>query len=234
MAVIAVDPSSRRSGGALLGDRTRIETDPDDAGVFVRSMAARRRLGGLADLTFPARGADARLLRLGDRRDGGRRPIRSRGRRLCRPGRLLRATGLGRRAAVHEGRASWRSQPRARHQGRHWRPGAPRAADVRGALSLAAGTPPPMWPRFGHDRRRLAAAVALIERRSAARSSPPRCRRGAGRRAASGPSRGSPNCSGGSGSPRWPRARRAGQPVRGRRELVGGARAAVHEIFKNI
>ncbi|HVH02956.1 MAG TPA: P-loop NTPase fold protein [Amaricoccus sp.] len=54
VAVIAVDPSSRRSGGALLGDRARIETDPEDAGVFIRSMAARRRLGGLADLTFPA------------------------------------------------------------------------------------------------------------------------------------------------------------------------------------
>ena len=54
VGVIAVDPSSRRSGGALLGDRTRIETDPADTGVFVRSMAARRRLGGVADLTFPA------------------------------------------------------------------------------------------------------------------------------------------------------------------------------------
>jgi LAO/AO transport system kinase len=54
VGVIAVDPSSRRSGGALLGDRTRIETDPEDRGVFVRSMAARRRLGGLADVTYPA------------------------------------------------------------------------------------------------------------------------------------------------------------------------------------
>jgi len=54
VAVIAVDPSSRVSGGALLGDRTRIETDPEDAGVFVRSMAARRRLGGLAEITYPA------------------------------------------------------------------------------------------------------------------------------------------------------------------------------------
>ena len=52
--MIAVDPSSRRSGGALLGDRTRIATDPEDAGAFVRSMAARRRLGGVADITFPA------------------------------------------------------------------------------------------------------------------------------------------------------------------------------------
>ncbi|CAN5752861.1 ATP/GTP-binding protein [soil metagenome] len=54
VGIIAVDPSSRRSRGALLGDRTRIESDPEDAGTFVRSMAARERLGGLADLTFPA------------------------------------------------------------------------------------------------------------------------------------------------------------------------------------
>jgi LAO/AO transport system kinase len=54
VAVIAVDPSSRLSGGALLGDRTRIDSDPADAGTFVRSMAARRRLGGVADVTWPA------------------------------------------------------------------------------------------------------------------------------------------------------------------------------------
>jgi LAO/AO transport system kinase len=54
VGVIAVDPSSRRSGGALLGDRTRIRHDPEDAGVFIRSMAARDRLGGVAEVTFPA------------------------------------------------------------------------------------------------------------------------------------------------------------------------------------
>lgn len=54
IGVIAVDPSSRLSGGALLGDRTRIRTDPDDPGIFIRSMAARERLGGLADLTYGA------------------------------------------------------------------------------------------------------------------------------------------------------------------------------------
>jgi LAO/AO transport system kinase len=54
VGVIAVDPSSRASGGALLGDRTRLRTDPDDPGVFVRSMAARDRLGGLAALTVSA------------------------------------------------------------------------------------------------------------------------------------------------------------------------------------
>lgn len=51
---IAVDPSSRRSGGALLGDRVRLATDPEDRGIFVRSMAARDRLGGLAGLTVSA------------------------------------------------------------------------------------------------------------------------------------------------------------------------------------
>ena len=54
IAVIAVDPSSARSGGALLGDRTRLTTDPADTGVFVRSMAARDQLGGVAEATFPA------------------------------------------------------------------------------------------------------------------------------------------------------------------------------------
>jgi LAO/AO transport system kinase len=54
VGVIAVDPSSRRTGGALLGDRTRIVTDPADSAVYIRSMAARDRLGGLAELTFPA------------------------------------------------------------------------------------------------------------------------------------------------------------------------------------
>ncbi len=49
VGVIAVDPSSRFTGGALLGDRTRLSTDPEDQGVFVRSMAARDRLGGLSD-----------------------------------------------------------------------------------------------------------------------------------------------------------------------------------------
>ena len=54
VGVIAVDPSSKASGGALLGDRVRIVHDSADEGVFVRSMAARDRLGGLADQTLAA------------------------------------------------------------------------------------------------------------------------------------------------------------------------------------
>jgi LAO/AO transport system kinase len=54
VGVIAVDPSSRRTGGARRGDRARLSIDPEDAGVFVRSMAARDRLGGLARVAWPA------------------------------------------------------------------------------------------------------------------------------------------------------------------------------------
>jgi len=54
VGVIAVDPSSKRTGGALLGDRVRIQTDITDRAVFVRSMAARDRLGGLAEITIAA------------------------------------------------------------------------------------------------------------------------------------------------------------------------------------
>jgi LAO/AO transport system kinase len=57
VAVLAVDPSSKRSGGSLLGDRARIEHDPKDDGILIRSTAAGGRLGGLAAATREA--ADA-------------------------------------------------------------------------------------------------------------------------------------------------------------------------------
>jgi LAO/AO transport system kinase len=52
VAIIAVDPSSRNTGGALLGDRIRVRSGASDAGVFIRSMAARDQLGGLAESTW--------------------------------------------------------------------------------------------------------------------------------------------------------------------------------------
>ena len=58
VGITAIDPSSKISGGALLGDRVRIRSGSVDPGVFIRSMAARQRLGGLAD---PARAAVAIL-----------------------------------------------------------------------------------------------------------------------------------------------------------------------------
>ncbi len=54
VAVLAVDPSSKRSGGALLGDRARIVSDPADRATFIRSTAAGDRLGGLATATRAA------------------------------------------------------------------------------------------------------------------------------------------------------------------------------------
>jgi LAO/AO transport system kinase len=54
VAVLAVDPSSKRSGGSLLGDRARIQFDPSDRSVFIRSTAAGERLGGLAPATRAA------------------------------------------------------------------------------------------------------------------------------------------------------------------------------------
>ena len=48
VAVLAVDPSSPLTGGALLGDRIRMSRHAGDAGVFVRSLASRGHLGGLA------------------------------------------------------------------------------------------------------------------------------------------------------------------------------------------
>jgi len=51
VAIIAVDPTSPFSGGALLGDRVRMQDLAGDPGIFVRSMASRGSLGGLAAAT---------------------------------------------------------------------------------------------------------------------------------------------------------------------------------------
>lgn len=47
IAVVAVDPSSPKSGGAILGDRVRMQRHSGDEGVFIRSMSSRGELGGL-------------------------------------------------------------------------------------------------------------------------------------------------------------------------------------------
>jgi LAO/AO transport system kinase len=58
VGILAVDPSSPFSGGAVLGDRLRMQQHSADEGVFIRSMATRGHLGGLARATADA----ARLL----------------------------------------------------------------------------------------------------------------------------------------------------------------------------
>src|SRR5690242_7128444 len=68
VGVLAVDPSSPFSGGALLGDRVRMQDHATDPGVFIRSMASRGHLGGLAWATpqairvFDAAGFDVVLV----------------------------------------------------------------------------------------------------------------------------------------------------------------------------
>jgi LAO/AO transport system kinase len=54
VGVVAVDPTSPFTGGAILGDRVRMQTHAADAGVFIRSMATRGNLGGLAQATADA------------------------------------------------------------------------------------------------------------------------------------------------------------------------------------
>jgi len=68
VGVVAVDPTSPFSGGAILGDRVRMQAHAGDAGVFIRSMATRGHLGGLARATsevalvFDAAGKDIVLI----------------------------------------------------------------------------------------------------------------------------------------------------------------------------
>ena len=54
LGIIAVDPTSPFSGGAVLGDRLRMQAHAADEGVFIRSMATRGHLGGLARATGDA------------------------------------------------------------------------------------------------------------------------------------------------------------------------------------
>src|SRR5262249_25542242 len=54
VGILAVDPTSPYSGGAILGDRIRMQSLAGDDGVFIRSMASRGSLGGLAATTEQA------------------------------------------------------------------------------------------------------------------------------------------------------------------------------------
>src|SRR6185503_8811231 len=70
VGVLAIDPTSPFSGGAILGDRVRMSTHSHDADVFVRSMATRGHLGGLAAATsdaalVPGAGDDVQALKAG-------------------------------------------------------------------------------------------------------------------------------------------------------------------------
>ncbi len=75
VGIVAVDPTSPFTGGALLGDRIRMEAVALDPGVFIRSMATRGSLGGLAAATREVADVlDAFGLDRDSHRNGGRRP----------------------------------------------------------------------------------------------------------------------------------------------------------------
>ena len=61
VAVIAVDPSSPITGGAILGDRVRMQIHASDSDVFIRSMASRGHGGGLAAATVARGGCHGRV-----------------------------------------------------------------------------------------------------------------------------------------------------------------------------
>src|SRR5207244_1806236 len=69
VAVLAVDPTSPYTGGALLGDRVRMQEHTTDPDVFIRSMATRRHLGGMAPAAPDVGGELRQMLRLGPKRD---------------------------------------------------------------------------------------------------------------------------------------------------------------------
>src|SRR5205814_2021830 len=54
VGILCVDPTSPYTGGAILGDRVRMQAHAEDPGVFIRSMATRGHLGGLAGTTTEA------------------------------------------------------------------------------------------------------------------------------------------------------------------------------------
>ena len=165
--MLAVDPSSPFTGGAILGDRVRMQDHATDPGVFIRSMATRGHLGGLALATPEA----IRLLdALGHRwiivETVGRRPGRGRGRRQGRHDGRRRQPGVGRQRAGGQGRPDG-GRRRLRHQ--QGRPGRRRRDPPRPAADAR-----PAGRHRGADDRRVAGADRRRRWRRRARASP-RC-----------------------------------------------------------
>ena len=96
LAVLAIDPSSKRGGGSILGDKTRMEELSRRSARLHPAVAGGRDPGrrGAAHARGDAAGRGGGL-RHGDRRDGGRRPVRDRGRRHGRHVHRAAAAGGG-------------------------------------------------------------------------------------------------------------------------------------------
>ena len=158
VAVLAIDPSSPFSGGAILGDRVRMQDHDLDEGVFIRSMATRGHLGGLA-LAVPeaVRVLDAAGYPWVVVETVGVGPGRGRGRRGRRHHRRRREPGVGRRRAGGQGRAP---RDRRRVRGQQGRPSRRRRRRARpgehprDGRRSRSGLDPADRAHGGDDRRR--------------------------------------------------------------------------------
>ena len=146
VAVLAVDPSSKRSGGALLGDRARIEHDPADRDVFIRSMAAGERLGGLAPATRAAAQALAAAFDVVVIETVGVGQSETDVAEAADTVAVDRPARLRRRAAVPEGRDHGGARRARGHQGRPRRAGPPRRGGPARRARRARRRTRPCWP----------------------------------------------------------------------------------------
>ena len=165
VAVLSIDPSSPFRSGALLGDRIRLTEHFLDPGVFIRSMANRGALGGLAEaalqaaLLMDAAGKDDVLPRDGRRRPGRGRRHRPRGHRRARA-----HPRLGRLDPGAQGRRDGDPGRHRRQQGRppadrHDGPRDPRRALARARRAAGACRSSRPRPTRGEGVEELAAKL---------------------------------------------------------------------------
>jgi LAO/AO transport system kinase len=236
VGVIAVDPSSRRSGGALLGDRTRIATDPDDAGAFLRSMAARRRLGGLADITYPATVLMRALFDVVIVETVGVGQSETEIAEVADVVVLCAQPGAG--DALQFMKAGVMETPDVVlvTKGDLGGPARRAAADALGALSLAAGgAPPPVAVVSAETGEGVDDALGLVEGRASAAAAAGGL---AARRREQGQRWAEARLADSFGSVGLallaPRLARSGSPFTAAARLAETARTAVHEILKEV
>ena len=172
---MAVDPSSPYTGGAIMGDRIRMMDHAADRGVFMRSMACRGGLGGLAGgdrmaaAALDAAGFDPILIETVGAGQGEVEIAR-----LAETTVVVRGAGDGRRGAGHQGRAAGGRRRAGRQQGRPSRRRSRRPPSARHAIHRRGSRrrkPPPIMLTTATSGDGVAALADAIEaHRSTARS----------------------------------------------------------------
>ena len=153
VAVIAIDPSSPITGGAILGDRVRMQIHAGDRDVFIRSMASRGHSGGLAAALSRQRPCmDAVRLPADLHRDRRHGPERGRGRGDRRYDARCPGARDGRRGPGDQGRAARGGRHRRRQQVRPAgrrpgrRPSCARCSPLARSTTASAATARPKRP----------------------------------------------------------------------------------------